>query len=151
MTKKVRILLVDDEKEFLDSISERVKLKGFEPILATSGEEALELAREHRIELAVVDLKMPGMDGLVTIQKLKEINPKLHTTLLTAYGDEKVQQATEGLDSEYFEKDDMDSFWSFLKRIPKTLEDSMAAAGIATGGDLDDAAHYSEDYEDEDK
>jgi DNA-binding response OmpR family regulator len=47
--KKLNILLVDDEKKFLHSISERIRLKGFEPLLATSGKEALETARRHKI------------------------------------------------------------------------------------------------------
>ncbi|MBI4775574.1 MAG: response regulator, partial [Deltaproteobacteria bacterium] len=70
--EKENILLVDDEKKFLDTISERIRLKGFEPLQASSGKEALEIARKQKIYAAVVDLKMPDMDGLVTITKLKE-------------------------------------------------------------------------------
>jgi ActR/RegA family two-component response regulator len=137
--KKISILLVDDEKKFLDTISERIRLKGFEPLLATSGKEALEIARKNKIYAAVVDLKMPDMDGLVTITKLKEIQPETRTVLLTGFGDEKVREAAEALDSAYFEKDKMGGFWNFMKRFQKNLEDSMAAAGMATGGDLEDA------------
>ncbi|OIN96110.1 MAG: hypothetical protein AUJ48_02070 [Deltaproteobacteria bacterium CG1_02_45_11] len=137
--KKVYILLVDDEKKFLDSISERIGLKGFEPLLATSGQEALEIARKNKIHAAVVDLKMPDMDGIVTITKLKEIHPEIKTVLLTGYGDEKVKEAAEALDSAYFEKDRMGGFWNFMKKLQLNLEDSMAAAGMASGGDLEDA------------
>ena len=140
--KKFNVLLVDDEKKFLDAISDRVRLKGFEPILATSGKEALEKAHEHKIHAAVVDLKMPDMDGLVTIEKLKELYPKIHTVLLTGFGDEKVKEAAEGLDSEYFEKDQMGSFWYFMKNLRENLENSMAAMGMATGGDLEDATEW---------
>jgi CheY-like chemotaxis protein len=97
--KKLNILLVDDEKKFLDTISDRIRLKGFEPLLATSGKEALEIARKHKIHAAVVDLKMPDMDGLVTITKLKEIHPKIKTVLLTGFGDEKVKEAAEAVDT----------------------------------------------------
>ncbi|MBN1833611.1 MAG: hypothetical protein JW896_16025, partial [Deltaproteobacteria bacterium] len=73
------------------------------------------------------------------ITKLKEIHPQIKTVLLTGFGDEKVKEAAEALDSDYFEKDQMGGFWSFIKRLQKSLEDSMAAAGMADGGDLEDA------------
>ena len=143
--KEFNILLVDDEKKFLDSISERIRLKGFEPILATSGKEALETARNQKIHAAVVDLKMPDMDGLVIIAKLKEIHPEIKTVLLTGFGSEKVREAAEALDSDFFEKDKMGSFWNFIKKLPTQLEDSMAAAGMATGGDREDAIEIEKD------
>jgi ActR/RegA family two-component response regulator len=137
--KGLNVLLVDDEKKFLDSIAERIRLKGFEPFPTTSGKEALEIARKTKLYAAVVDLKMPDMDGLTTINKLKELHPKIKTVLLTGFGDEKVKVAAEALDSDYFEKDQMGRFWSFMKRLQKNLEDSMAAAGMANGGDLEEA------------
>ena len=134
------ILLVDDEKKFLDTISDRIRLKGFEPLLAASGKEALEIARKQKVYAAVVDMKMPEMDGLETITKLKEIDPEITTVLLTGFGDEKVSEAAKALDSDYFEKDRMGGFWSFVKKLQENLEDSMAAVGMASGGDLEDAA-----------
>jgi len=116
-TKNIAVLLVDDEKKFLDSISERIRLRGFEPLPAASGEEALDIARKTQIQAAVVDQKMPGMDGLTTIAKLKEIHPALKTVLLTGYGNKKVKEAAEALDSAYFEKDEMRAFWDFLKQF----------------------------------
>ncbi len=118
MAKK--ILLVDDEEKFLHSIAERLKLLGFNPLKASSGMEAVEIAKGHRLDLAIVDLKMPDMDGLVTIAKLKEIHPDLKSVLLTGYGDEKVRQATETLNADYFEKDQMGDFWDFVKQISKS-------------------------------
>jgi len=131
--KKFNILLVDDEKKFLDTISERIRLKGFEPLLAASGAEALELVRRHEVYAAVVDLKMPDMDGLETIARLKEINPSIKTVLLTGFGDEKVREAAQAIASDYFEKDRMGGFWKFIKKLQKTLEDSMAVAGMSDG------------------
>ena len=135
-TKKFNLLLVDDEKKFLEALADRIRLKGFQPLLAESGREAVEIARKNKIHAAVVDLKMPDMDGLVTITKLKEIHPDIKTVLLTGFGDEKVKEAAEAIDSNYFEKDRMSGFWGFMKK----LEDSMAAAGMTDGGDLKDAA-----------
>ena len=115
-TTAQKILLVDDEEKFLNSIAKRLRLLGFDPLKASNGRQALELARDTRIDLAIVDLKMPDMDGLVTISKLKEIYPELRTVLLTGHGSEKVKQATEALKADYFEKDQMEAFWNFVKR-----------------------------------
>jgi DNA-binding NtrC family response regulator len=109
------ILLVDDEERLLDSISKRISLLGFTPLKATSGAQALETARQTHIDLAIVDLKMPDMDGLVTITKLKEILPDLKTILLTGYGSEKIKQATESLGSLYVEKDAMGGLWDIIR------------------------------------
>jgi DNA-binding NtrC family response regulator len=111
------VLLVDDEPEFLSTLADRIRLKGFDPITAASGREALVQARTHRVELAIVDQRMPDMDGLVTITKLKELRPGMRTVLLTGRGGDKIRQASEALDSAYFEKQDMLSFWDFLRRI----------------------------------
>ena len=82
---------------------------------------------------------MPDMDGIVVITKLKEMHPDIKTVLLTGFGDEKVREAAEALDAAYFEKDQMGGFWKFIKKLHINLEDSMAAAGMATGGSRDDA------------
>jgi two-component system response regulator AtoC len=121
MTNTTRkILLVDDEEKFLNSIAERLRLLGFDPLKASSGRQALALAKNNRIDLAIVDLKMPDMDGIVTITKLKEIYPDLRSVLLTGHGSEKVKQATEALNTAYFEKDQMETFWDFIKRSNKS-------------------------------
>ncbi len=111
------VLLVDDEENFLRSISKRIKLMGFKPLKAANGGEAVEIAKKNVVDLAIVDLKMPDMDGLVTITKLKEIQPGIKTILLTGHGNEKIKQATEALDTAYFQKDDMGGLWSFLKGL----------------------------------
>ncbi len=132
-------LVVDDEDAFLDTVAQRVLLKGFEVHTASSGAEALEIAVREKIDFAVVDLKLGDMDGLDLITKLKREQPGMQTMLLTAFGSDKLREATKALNTEYFEKQGMSSFWAFLKRIPRRFEDAMAAAGMATGGDLDNA------------
>jgi len=111
------ILLVDDEKKFLDTVTEKIRLKGFNAVPAGSGEEAIKIARTTKIDMAIVDQKMPGMDGIATITKLKEIHPDIRTVLLTGFGDEKVREAAEALDSTYFEKDEMRNFWNFIRQF----------------------------------
>jgi DNA-binding NtrC family response regulator len=115
-----KILLVDDEPKFLNSIAQRLKLMGFDPLKASGGLQALALAQNNRIDLAIVDLKMPDMDGLVTLTKLKEIFPDLKSVLLTGHGNEKVKQATAALNTAYVEKDRMEDLWDIIKKANPT-------------------------------
>ncbi len=135
----INILLVDDNEKFVKTLAGRIRLKGYDPLIALNGREALEIARSNEIQMAVVDHEMPDMDGLVVITKLKEIDPGTRTLLLTGHGDEKLKEATQALNSDYFEKEEMNKFWSFVRRNLQRLEKHMAAAGMATGGDIEDA------------
>ena len=128
----INILLVDDNKKFLEKLAERIRLKGYEPYSALNGHEAIEITRTTKIHVAVVDQRMPDMDGLVVITKLKEIDAGIKTVLLTAHGDEKLQEATEALNASYFEKENMGKFWGFIRKMLQGLENSMAAAGMAS-------------------
>jgi len=135
----ISILLVDDNAKFLNTLAERIRLKGYEPYTALNGQEAIAITKTTKIHMAVVDQRMPDMDGLVVITKLKEIDADIKTVLLTGHGDEKLKEATEALNSSYFEKEDMGGFWRFVRKALQSLETSMAAVGMATGGDLEDA------------
>jgi len=135
----IDILLVDDNETFVNTLAERIRLKGHEPLIALNGREAIEIARSNKIHMAVVDQEMPDMDGLVVITKLKEIDPSIHTLLLTGHGDEKLRDATRALNSQYFEKDEMNKFWGFIRRSLQRLEKHMAAVGMTAGGDIKDA------------
>ncbi len=118
MTPHVKqVLLVDDEEKLRQSIARRLKMLGFHTFTAASGMGAIDIAISHPIHLAIVDLKIPDMNGLVTITKLKEIQPELITILLTGHGNAKVRQATESLNSLYFEKEEMPRFWQFIKHV----------------------------------
>ncbi len=112
-----KILLVDDEERLLNSMAQRLTLMGFEVMKASSGTKAVEIAEKTQIDLAIVDLKMPDMDGLITITRLKEILPDLETVLLTGYGSEKTKQKTQNLGSGYFEKDSMGDLWDLIKQF----------------------------------
>ena len=129
MSKKV--LVVDDNRPTLKVIKAILTQEKYTVITTPSPAEALEIISETGADVCLVDLKMPDMDGLVTITKLKEIHPDIRTVLLTGFGDEKVQEAAEALNASYFEKDAMGGFWNFMKRLQKNLEDSMVDATMA--------------------
>jgi DNA-binding NtrC family response regulator len=135
----INILLVDDNPKFLSTLAKRIRLKGYEPYTALNGQEAIDITRTNKIQMAVVDQRLPDMDGLVVITNLKKIDANIQTLLLTGHGDEKLKEATEALNSSYFEKEDMGKFWGFVRKALRNLETSMAAAGMATGGDIENA------------
>ncbi len=83
MSKKV--LLVDDEKDFLDTLSERLKGRGIEVSSSTKPDEALEMAKTEAVDVIVLDLKMPGMDGIEFLKAIKESRPELQVILLTGH------------------------------------------------------------------
>lgn len=81
-----RILVVDDEPNVVKSCARMLQLEGFEVEGATGGAEALALYRDRRFDLALVDLKMPDMDGLQLLAALREYDPKAVVVIFTAYG-----------------------------------------------------------------
>jgi DNA-binding NtrC family response regulator len=82
---KIRLLLVDDEEELLESLSRVLTRRGMIVIKAASGSEALEVLQRQRVDVAVVDIKMPGMDGLELTRHLKRLYPALEVVILTGH------------------------------------------------------------------
>ena len=81
MTEK--ILLVDDEKEFVETLAERMRARGMEVATATSAPDALILSDKESFDAIVLDLQMPEMDGLEALKRFKEKNPDIQVILLT--------------------------------------------------------------------
>lgn len=81
----MRILVVDDEKEFLSLIEKRLSRRRMEVRTADSGQAALEIVRAERFDAVVMDVRMPGMDGLETLRQMKQIAPALPVLLLTGH------------------------------------------------------------------
>lgn len=86
MEEKIRLLLVDDERQFLETICKRLELRNFEVTPVSSGEEAIKAARKNEFEIALVDLKMPGMGGEQVLEALKKEHKFLEVIILTGHG-----------------------------------------------------------------
>lgn len=82
-----RILIVDDEEHIRKVLSRALITQGYEVSIAADGEEALRLASSSPFDLALLDLKMPGMSGLEVLQHLKEMLPDLIVIMLTGVAD----------------------------------------------------------------
>ena len=83
---KSNILVVDDENVARQSLTDILKLEGYNVASAANGQAAIEYLRTHAIDLMIVDLRMPGMDGLDVIQVVNQASPDTEIVLLTAHG-----------------------------------------------------------------
>jgi len=90
-----KILLVDDEADFLETLSERMRTRGMDVTTSTSAKEALANVEQGDFDAVVLDLMMPGIDGLETLRILKEKDPKLQVILLTGHA--TVQKSVEAM------------------------------------------------------
>ena len=83
MTEKV--LLVDDEEEFVETLAERMRSRGMEVATSHSGGEALKLVETEPYDVVVLDLQMPGMDGIEVLERIKQRQPDIQVVLLTGH------------------------------------------------------------------
>lgn len=84
--EKINVLIVDDEEGFSNSIRRRLEVRGFRVTTANSGEQAIALAKDQPLDIAVVDLKMPGIDGKETLELLKKERQWMEVIILTGHG-----------------------------------------------------------------
>jgi DNA-binding NtrC family response regulator len=80
-----KVLLVDDEVDFLDTLSERMRTRGMEVATSSTGVEALEKVEKEAYDVIILDLMMPGVDGLEALKILKAKRPELQVILLTGH------------------------------------------------------------------
>ena len=83
---KSNILVVDDENIARQSLTDILKLEGYNAVSVPNGQAAIEYVRTHPIDLVIVDLRMPGMDGLEVIQVVNQASPDTEIIMLTAHG-----------------------------------------------------------------
>ena len=83
-----RVLLVDDEREFVQTLSERLLLRDMGSAVAYDGESALQMLHEDEPEVMILDLKMPGIDGMEVLRRVKETQPEIEVIILTGHGNE---------------------------------------------------------------
>ena len=86
MQGQIRLLIVDDEIKFLDSVAKRLELRDFDITKATNGEQALDIARKQKFDLVLLDLKMPGLNGKQVLEVLKREHKYLEVIVLTGHG-----------------------------------------------------------------
>jgi DNA-binding NtrC family response regulator len=90
------VLLVDDELEFLNTLLKRMKKRNLAVNGVKSGEEALQFIDDHPVDVVVLDVRMPGMDGIETLRQIKKKNPLIEVIMLTGHA--SMEAALEGME-----------------------------------------------------
>jgi DNA-binding NtrC family response regulator len=90
------VLFVDDEVEFLETLLKRMKKRDLEASGVKSGEQALEFLAQNRVDVVVLDVKMPGMDGIQALKEIKKLHPLIEVVMLTGHA--SVEVAIQGME-----------------------------------------------------
>ena len=101
LMENIRLLLVDDEEEFLRTITKRLKKRGLVPEQAGTGEECLSILEKRPMDVVVLDVKMPGMNGIETLHHIKEKYPKIEVIMLTGHA--TTQDGVDGIKTGAFD------------------------------------------------
>lgn len=130
---QIKILLVDDEEELVKTLSERMNMRNFGTDVAFNGEEALKLVDNEIPDVMVLDLKMPGIDGMEVLRRIKNHYPEIEVIILTGHGTEEDEREALDLGAYcYLTKPvDIENLVAHIKSAYalKTKETSISAAG----------------------
>jgi DNA-binding NtrC family response regulator len=144
--KNIKVLLVDDEKDFVNSLSERIQMRELDSKIAYNGEQALELVTDEIPDVVVLDLRMPGIDGLEVLERLKKNYPNVQVIILTGHGSDEDERVSKRLGAyDYLQKPvSIDKLIQSIKSAYHSLEDTMSAATYAQAGDMKSAREMME-------
>lgn len=140
--KDFRVLLVDDETEFVQAMAERLKMRDLDADTVYDGEQALSFVEGQEPDVMVLDLKMPGIDGMEVLRQVKKSHPKIQVIILTGHGTEKDEEEARRLGAfDYLEKPvPLDVLIKKMKQaVKQKMEDAMVAATFAEAGQFDTA------------
>lgn len=101
-----KILVIDDEQRTRDLLGTLLSRKGYDVVLAESGPKGFDTFLRERPDVIVLDLNMPGLDGLAALQQVRSLNPKQPVIILTGAGTDEMEQQVRALGvTEFIEKD----------------------------------------------
>lgn len=152
--EKIKILLVDDEQEFVETLSERIRMREHDSDVALNGEQALKKMDDDLPDVVVLDLKMPGMDGMEVLRRIRKAYPKVQVIMLTGHGSEKDEEEARKLGAfEYLQKPvEIDTLMKKVKKAYKSkFESSMMAATFAEAGEFETAKEIRDSDEEQDE
>lgn len=166
MGERTKVLVVDDDRRMVKTICDILKIKGFEAAEAYTGEAAVEKVRSDPPDCVLMDIKMPGINGVETLRLIKEIAPRLPVVLMSAYATDELalQARQQGADAVLPKPLDISAILSFLSLFRKeesvlvvdddpnfcrTIKDILQSRGyrVETEGDPGKVlGHMDQDY-----
>lgn len=127
-----KVLLVDDEVEFIELMSQRLETRGLKVVTVASGEEAIAEVADHSFDVAVVDLAMPGIDGIETLKQIKKVRPDVEVIMLTGQAtvksgiDAMKHGALDFLEKPVIINDLLEKIWKAKRERMRALEAKTA-------------------------
>jgi len=124
-----KILLVDDEREFVQTLSERLLMRDLGTAVAYDGESALEVVHEDEPEVMILDLRMPGIDGIEVLRRVKATRPEIEVIILTGHGSEADRKTCTELGAfDYLQKPvDIDALSAAIQRANERIRQRRSA------------------------
>jgi DNA-binding response OmpR family regulator len=151
--KDIKVLLVDDEQKFVEALSERLQMRDMENETVYDGEEALSFVDDKEPDVMVLDLKMPGIDGMEVLRRVKKKFPGIQVIILTGHGTDRDEEESRRIGVyDYLKKPvDIEVLVSRIKAAHlNKIEGSMAAAAFAEAGEYETARDVMKESEEPD-
>jgi two-component system response regulator CpxR len=123
-----KILLVDDEREFVHTLSERLQSRSLESAVVYDGEQALSFVATEEPEVMVLDLKMPGIDGIEVLRRIKRDHPRVEVIILTGHGSKREEELAKELGAFAYLRKPVD-----IELLTRTMKEAYRK--VASSGD----------------
>ena len=148
--EKMQVLLVDDEIEFVTTLSNRLGMRGIKTNVVHDGDQALDYVKEQEPDVIVLDLKMPGLHGMEVLRRLSKTNPDIQVVVLTGHGTDRDEEEARRLKAfDYLRKPtDVDILADRIRGAYRyKMEKMMAAVAFAEAGEFDTARDIAKEAE----
>ena len=119
-----KVLLVDDEQQFVETLSERLLMRDVGSAVVYDGEQAISFVKDEEPEVMILDLKMPGIDGIEVLRRVKKTNPNIEVIILTGHGTEKDKEICMSLGAFAYLEKPVD-----IELLTKTLQAAYTKVG----------------------
>lgn len=146
--KEIKVLLVDDEQSFVETLSERLQMRDLESETAYNGSEALSFVDDKEPDVMVLDLKMPGINGMEVLRRVTKKFPNMRVIILTGHGTDRDEEESRRIGVfDYLKKPvDIEVLISRIKAAHRDkIESTMAAAAFAEAGEYETARDMIKD------
>lgn len=140
--KDIKVLLVDDERDFVNTLAQRLKMRDLNVSCVYDGEQGLSRVKQEEPDVLVLDLKMPGLQGMDVLREVRKTNPNMQVIILTGHGTEKDEEEAKRIGGfDFLRKPaDIDLLMTKIKEAyAEKIERAMTAITFAEEGDFDTA------------